>query len=128
MLRPACWLVVDDNVNAAHMLSMLFEELGDQVETAYDGPGAVAAFDRHRPTTVLCDIGLPGLDGYEVAKRIRHAEGGSDGAALLIAITGYNAAADRAAALAAGFDHHLAKPVNFDVLLALVVAHGTDKC
>jgi CheY-like chemotaxis protein len=126
--RASTMLVVDDNVDAAHMLSMLFQELGYQVETAYDGPGAVAAFDRHRPPIVLCDIGLPGLDGYEVAKRIRQAEGGPGAAALLIAITGYNAAADRAAALAAGFDHHLAKPVNFDVLLALVVAHGTDKC
>jgi signal transduction histidine kinase/ActR/RegA family two-component response regulator len=119
-------LVVDDNVDAAQMLSMVFQELGYQVETAYDGPGAVAAFDRHRPPIVLCDIGLPGLNGYEVAKRIRHAQGGPGAAALLIAITGYNSAADRAAALAAGFDHHLAKPVNFDELLALVVAHEMD--
>ena len=117
---PARMLIVDDNVDATQMLVMLFEAAGYPVQAAFDGPGAIAAFERHRPEIVLCDIGLPGFSGYEVAERIRHDADPDQRAPLLIAITGYDSPADRAKALASGFDHHLAKPVDFEQLVALL--------
>ncbi len=113
-------LLIDDNVDAGVMLSVLLEMSGHEVEIALDGPGALTSYARQRPQLVLCDIGLPGMSGYEVARRIRQEPCGEGRAPVLIALTGYDGPTDRARALAAGFDHHLAKPVDFEVLLALI--------
>jgi signal transduction histidine kinase/ActR/RegA family two-component response regulator len=116
-------LVVDDNQDAGDMLAMLLKVSGHEVEVARDGPTALAAFARQRPQVVLCDIGLPGMSGYEVGKRMR-LEKREDGLeALLIALTGYDSPADRARTLASGFDFHVAKPADFDAVLALIQDH-----
>ena len=102
-------LVVDDNVDTALGLSILLKSSGHDVRTAFDGPTALqAAFD-HRPDLMLLDIGLPGLNGYEVAKRIR--QDPVLGNITLVASTGYGQEADRQNSLEAGFDHHLVKPI-----------------
>ncbi len=120
-VAPLRILLIDDNVDAGVMMSMLLEMSGHGVEIALDGPSALATYARQQPQLVLCDIGLPGMNGYEVAKRIRQEPGGGNNRApVLIALTGYDGATDRARALEAGFDHHLAKPVDFEVLLALI--------
>ncbi len=106
-------LVVDDNRDAAESLAAMLRLDGYQVETAYDGPAAVDMVGRHVPEAVLLDIGLPGMNGYEVAQRLR-AEHGP--ALRLIAITGWGQQADRNRAAAAGFDRHLVKPVEYAAL------------
>ena len=107
-------LVVDDNVDAAQSLAMLLEMLGHEVRMAYDGPTALEAAFNHRLDMVLLDIGLPGLNGFEVAKRIRQQPTHKD--IVLVAMTGYGQEADRKRSYEAGFDHHLAKPVDFGEL------------
>ena len=108
------------------MLLMLLEMSGYEVEVAADGPGALSGFVRQQSQVVVCDIGLPGMSGYEVARHIRLSdENGKDHAPeapLLIALTGYDSKADRAHALACGFDHHMAKPVDFEALIKLIEA------
>ncbi len=111
-------LIVDDNQDAAAMLAQLLQGFGLEVLLAYDGPSALQIADAARPRIVLLDIGLPEMDGYEVARRLRTQSGGRD--LLLIALTGYSDAAARRCSQAAGFDHHLVKPVNLDALIALV--------
>lgn len=107
---PLRILVVDDNVDAAQTLSMLLEELGHDVRTAHTGPSALAATDDYQPSLLLLDIGMPGLNGYEVAKRIREQSHFDD--VVLVAITGYGQEADRQLSRQAGFDHHLVKPAD----------------
>ena len=117
---PRRVLVVDDNQDAAHALRLLLESDGHQVLVASDGPGGLAMAREHRPDAVLLDIGLPKLNGYEIAKQIR-----ADPAlktTMLVAVTGYGQMQDRALASAAGFDHHLVKPVEFKALQELLRA------
>jgi PAS domain S-box-containing protein len=111
-------LVVDDNVDNAESLSQLLRAMRHETALAYDGPSAVEAVGRFAPDVVLLDIGLPGFDGYEVARRIRENEQGRD--IRLIAITGWGQDADKRKAWAAGFDAHLTKPVDPSALLSLV--------
>jgi signal transduction histidine kinase/CheY-like chemotaxis protein len=104
-------LVVEDNADAREMLRALLELGGHRVRTAEDGEAGVAAVETFRPEVVLVDLGLPKLDGYEVARRIRaRAAGGRR--PLLVALTGYGLAEDRDRALAAGFDAHVVKPAD----------------
>jgi CheY-like chemotaxis protein len=105
-------LVVDDNMDTAVSLEMLLRESGYDARTAHDGPAALAAALDYRPNVVLLDIGLPGLDGYEVAKRLRQQPILPN--VVLVAMTGYGQDADRQCAREAGFDHHLVKPVRFE--------------
>lgn len=115
---PARVLVVDDNVDAADTLATFLDMLGLQTEQAHDGPTALAAAPGFAPDVVLLDIGLPGMDGYEVARALR-----ADprlGRVRLVALTGWGADEDRRRALAAGFDHHLTKPVDLTVLEELL--------
>jgi CheY-like chemotaxis protein len=110
--------LVEDHEDAADSLTMLLELLGHRVRVSHDGPSALELARRHPPDVMLVDIGLPGMDGYEVARRIRadaHLRG-----VVLVALTGYGRDEDRERALAAGFDHHLVKPVNPDALETLV--------
>ncbi|WP_223275326.1 ATP-binding protein [Delftia tsuruhatensis] len=111
-------LVVDDNADAADTLSMLLGLLGAEVEIARDGPGALAMHDAFRPDVVLLDIGLPGMDGLEVARRIRARQGRDQ--VLLIALTGWGQEDDLRRSREAGMDHHLVKPVSFDTLERLL--------
>ena len=111
-------LVVDDNIDAADTLAMLLRLLGAEVEIARDGPGALAMHAAFRPEVVLLDIGLPGMDGLEVARRIR-AEHGRD-QVVLIALTGWGQEEDLRRSREAGMDHHLVKPVSFDTLERLL--------
>lgn len=111
-------LVVDDNVDSAESMALLLSLDGHDVRTAFDGPGALAIAREFQPEAVLLDIGLPGMDGYEVAKQMRGLPGMQK--ALMIAVTGYGQADDRARSKAAGFDHHLVKPVDPEILSALL--------
>jgi PAS domain S-box-containing protein len=113
-------LVVDDNVDAAVTVSALLKAWGHEVQTVYNGPAALETARGFRPDVVLLDIGLPGLSGYDVAKKLR-AEG-IHNRMLITALTGYGQAEDRARAQAAGFDYHLTKPPDVAVLEALLAA------
>ncbi|HEY0825644.1 MAG TPA: ATP-binding protein, partial [Ramlibacter sp.] len=101
-------LVVDDNPDAAETLSQLLQLLGHEPRTAGDGAAALECFDEFQPDVVLLDIGLPGMDGYEVARRLRT----RGGAVRLVALTGWGQADDKRRAAEAGFDTHWTKPVD----------------
>jgi PAS domain S-box-containing protein len=113
-------LVVDDNHDAADSLGTLLDILGCDVRVAYDGEAALAAAEAHRPVVVLLDLGMPGMDGYDVARRMRHQPATRD--ARLIALTGWGQEEDRRRSLEAGFDHHLVKPAEIDVVLELLAS------
>ena len=117
-------LVVDDNLDAANALKMLVEEAGHLVRMAHTGPTALAAALDYRPDVMLLDIGLPELDGLEVAKRIRQEPLLRD--IVLVAVTGYRQAADRQRVLEAGFDHYLVKPADFEKVRQ-ILAEVTEK-
>jgi len=119
---PRRVLVVDDNGDAARSLATLLELHGHQVRTAGDGVQALAAAEEFGPDVVILDIGLPLLDGYEVARRMRRLP--SQRHVLLVALTGYGQQDDCAAAEAAGFAHHFVKPADPDALAACIAAHG----
>ncbi len=102
-------LVVDDNVDAADSLALLLEKVGLHVLVAYDGRSALDRFGEQRPDAVVMDIGLPIMDGYETARQMRAQQGASP--LLIIALTGWGHPEDRKRSEAAGFDHHLVKPV-----------------
>ncbi len=102
-------LVVDDNVPAAEMLSLLLQKLGPhQVYVAHDGVAALAAAKQHMPELILLDIGLPLLDGFEVARQLRQDRQFDQ--VRVVAVTGYGTAVDRRKSFDAGFDDHLVKP------------------
>jgi CheY-like chemotaxis protein len=116
--RPERILVVDDNVDAAESLSRLLRLHAHEVRVAYDGVAALAAARDMNPDVVLLDLGLPKMDGLEVAKNLRaHGDGPRP---LLVAMTGFGQAEDRARTAAAGFDHHLTKPVDPKQLQSLM--------
>jgi CheY-like chemotaxis protein len=112
--------VVDDNVDSATTLGMLLKFLGADVQVVHDGPAALAAIDKYRPDVVLLDIGMPGMDGYEVARRVR--EKPSFGRVTLIALTGWGQQDDRRRTHEAGFDHHLVKPADIATLQSLLIS------
>lgn len=120
-------LLCEDHLDAGTTLVDILSLMGYQVRWAQDGPLGVAQAEAFQPQIALVDIGLPGFDGYEVARRLRHQLGDR---IRLIALTGYGLPEDRAMALSVGFDAHLTKPVDIDELLALLrlptidVAHG----
>jgi CheY-like chemotaxis protein/anti-sigma regulatory factor (Ser/Thr protein kinase) len=103
-------LIADDNIDGAEILAMLLQTSGHIVHVAHDGAAAMELAARLKPDVAVLDIGMPGLNGYEVAKRIRGEAWGSR--VMLIALTGWGQEGDRSAALAAGFDHHLTKPTD----------------
>jgi PAS domain S-box-containing protein len=111
-------VIVDDNADYADSLGNLLEMAGYETKVFYDGGAALQFVRQHRPDIVLLDIGMPGMDGYEVARRLR-AETGFENLCL-IAISGYGADEDRRRSREAGFDHHLVKPVDMDVLRGLL--------
>lgn len=111
-------LVVDDNEDAADLLSQMLEMLGNEVRTANDGEAGVEVAAQFRPDVVLMDIGMPVLNGHEAARRIRQYPWGRG--MVLVALTGWGQKDDRKKSSDAGFDHHLVKPVEMDVLRKLL--------
>jgi CheY-like chemotaxis protein len=118
-------LVVDDNVDAATALGMLLESAGFNVFLAHDGEVALARASETRPDIVLMDLGLPVLDGYEVAATLRGQPGGD--ALTLVAVSGYGPGQDYGRSATAGFDHHLVKPVDCVALLHLLTEDQAAK-
>jgi PAS domain S-box-containing protein len=118
-------LVVDDNVDTARGMARLLKLLGNEVATAHTGSEALKVAREHRPEFILLDIGLPGMDGYEVASRLRLEECCKD--AVIVAVSGYGQEEDRRRSKEAGFDHHLIKPLDHDALLSLLSAGAADK-
>jgi signal transduction histidine kinase len=111
-------LIVDDNVDTARGMERLLNLLGNDAMAVHDGRAAVEAARTFRPDFVLLDIGLPGMDGYQVAATLRGDEIHKD--TVIIAVSGYGQDEDRRRSLAAGFHHHLVKPVDFDALMSLL--------
>jgi CheY-like chemotaxis protein len=111
-------LIVDDNVDSAATLGMLLKYLGADVHVAHDGLAALSAMENCLPDIVLLDIGMPEMDGFEVARRIRQREEFHH--VTLIALTGWGQEDDRRRTREAGFDHHLVKPADIVALQALL--------
>ena len=112
-------VVIDDNADIRESLQMLLAMWGHQVSMAAEGRAGVALVVRDRPDVALIDVGLPGMNGYDVAREIRQSL--PNGATKLIAVTGYGQPSDRELAKQAGFDMHLLKPISPEVLQRLLV-------
>ena len=117
-------LIVDDNVDLVEVLELQVEQLGHEVRCAYDGQAAISLALTYRPHVVLLDLGLPGMNGIDVARELRrHPETAE---ARLVALTGWGQADDRRKTLEAGFDHHLTKPSDPQTLEALLAKIASD--
>ncbi len=114
--RPLRILVVDDNRDAAESLGLLLKTLGHDVRTIFDGPAAIAAAQEHMPEVAMLDIGMPVMNGYDVARALRAGHPGL----CIVAVTGWGHDAAKRQAKAAGFDHHLVKPVAESTLIELL--------
>ena len=125
---PRRVLVVDDNRDAAESLGMLLHLTGVDVQVVFDGLAALQAIKSYHPNVVLLDIGMPGMDGIEVAGRVRRDPANDQ--ITLIALTGWGQESDRRRTLAAGFDYHLIKPADLNALQALLASldrHGSSR-
>jgi CheY-like chemotaxis protein len=107
---------VDDNQDAVMMLAEALNTLGYETRVAHDGPSGIAAADEFQPAVAMLDIGLPVMDGYELARRLRERVAGIQ----LIAMTGYGQETDRCRSREAGFVHHLVKPFNLAQVAAIL--------
>lgn len=116
--HPLRILVADDNADAAQSLALLLKMFGHDVKTALDGDTALALAHTHQPQAMVLDIGLPRLNGYELARQIRRIP--ELASALLIAYSGFGQSDDKQKARDAGFDHHLTKPSTIQDLTALL--------
>jgi CheY-like chemotaxis protein len=121
---PLTVLVVDDNVDVAESTAILLRVAGCTVHVAPDGKTALAALDSVRPDAVLLDIGLPGMDGYQVAERMRQRP--EHQRTLIVAISGYGQDEHQARSREAGVDHHLVKPIDPAAVMALLSRRGAD--
>jgi signal transduction histidine kinase/ActR/RegA family two-component response regulator len=121
---PLQVLLADDNRDFADSLAVVLQSAGHQVTVAYDGPAALRAAHQQRPDVGLFDIGMPGLDGYELAAELRKLPGGQR--CLLMAVTGWGQRSDQALAHEAGFDQHLVKPVDIGALLQRIAQHAAS--
>jgi PAS domain S-box-containing protein len=118
-------LVVDDNRDAAESLAMLLRTTGADVHVAHDGPAAIEEFELREPHIVLLDLGMPDMDGYEVARRLR--EISNPQRVAIVALTGWGQDEDRQRVRDAGFDHHLVKPVELAPLQALLTSLAASR-
>jgi CheY-like chemotaxis protein len=105
-------LVVDDNRDSATSLGSLLELMGHRAHVAYDGPNALEAAKKYRPEIIFLDIGLPGISGYEVARRLRQDDASKN--ARIVALSGYGTVEDKKRSLAVGFDAHIVKPIDME--------------
>jgi CheY-like chemotaxis protein len=112
-------LLVDDNADSTEPLSLLLQAKGHETRVSSDGEAAIALADQFRPDCVVLDLGLPRIDGYEVARRLRARPYGTT--LVLVALTGWSGKDVRTKAADAGFDYHLVKPVNWEDLEKIVV-------
>ena len=117
-------LVVDDNVDAAAMLAALIRQLGHEVEIVHDGSAALRAVEGYRPEVILLDIGMPGMNGFEVAQRLR--ELGRVPRLRIVAVTGWGKPEDRQRSREAGFDMHLIKPVELSEIQQALLLNGAS--
>jgi CheY-like chemotaxis protein len=117
-------LVIDDNVDVAEMLAAYLQQIGYEVIQAHDGPAGLDAALQHQPEVIVCDLGLPGLDGYEVARTVRKVP--YLRSSLLVAVSGYGESADRERARIAGFSHHMTKPAD-PMELADLIANSHNR-
>lgn len=122
---PERILVVDDSKDGADSLSVVLQMMGAESRAVYDGPSALATIRTFAPTTVLLDIGMPDMDGYEVARQIRADPGLAT--VRLIALTGWGAEGDRRRTRESGFDEHWVKPVEPEKLMALVRGSAQER-
>jgi CheY-like chemotaxis protein len=111
-------LIVDDNVDAARVMADALEVVGHETRVAFDGPAALDAAAEFRPDAALLDLGLPLMDGYELAEQLVAANSGRP--PVLVAVTGYGQGSDRERTRAAGFDAHIVKPVDMPALVNLI--------
>jgi two-component system OmpR family response regulator len=111
-------LIVDDNADAAEMMAMLLSSCGHEVQTAGDAESSLRIANEFIPDVILLDIGLPGTDGYTIARILRRDPRFQK--CMLIALTGYGSTRDRELSTEAGFDHHIVKPAQVDHLLQLL--------
>jgi CheY-like chemotaxis protein len=116
--HPQRVLIVDDNADAAELLAEIMSAIGHEVRVAYDGAQALAILETFTPEVAVLDIGLPVMDGYELAKRLRERLAASP--PRLFAVTGYGQEHDVRRSTAAGFEHHFVKPLNADGLIAAI--------
>jgi CheY-like chemotaxis protein len=116
-------LVVDDSRDAADTCAILLELSGHHVQTAYTGQRALELAETFRPHVLLLDIGIPDLDGYQLAKKVRATPWGKG--TILIAVTGWGQEEDRRRAFEAGFNHHLTKPIAAETVESLIQSLGT---
>jgi CheY-like chemotaxis protein len=123
--RRARILIADDNRDAADSLGMLLELAGHDIKVVHSGNAVLASGGTYKPDVVILDIGMPGMSGYDVARSARREPWGRS--AYLIALTGWGQATDKERAAAAGFDRHLVKPVDADLLMALLDAALLEK-
>jgi len=112
--------LIEDNVDASESMKAVLQMMGHEVSTAFDGDAGYALIRDGHHQIVLCDIGLPGMDGYQIVARLRSEM--SPPFPVMIALTGYGSPEDRMRALESGFDHHLTKPVEVEALLRLIAA------
>jgi PAS domain S-box-containing protein len=117
-------LVVDDNVDAAAMLAALIRQLGHEVEIVHDGSAALRAVEGYRPEVILLDIGMPGMNGFEVAQRLRELR--RVPGLRIVAVTGWGKPEDRERSREAGFDMHLIKPVELSEIQQALLLNGTS--
>jgi two-component system, chemotaxis family, CheB/CheR fusion protein len=111
-------LVVEDNVDTAETMARLLQLEGHEVQLANDGPAALTAATAFQPHAVVLDLGLPGMDGYEVARRLRNRD--AEPRPVLVAVSGYGGDEARQRSRQAGFDHHLVKPADIGTLRTLL--------
>lgn len=117
-------LIADDNEDATESLSMLLELAGHEVQVAHDGRSALSRAEAFQPEFAVLDIGMPHLNGYDVARRVREQPWGAN--IRLIALTGWGSNIDRQRTLEAGFDHHLTKPIDPDELQEIIARGAPD--
>ncbi|HYI86677.1 MAG TPA: PAS domain S-box protein [Burkholderiales bacterium] len=122
--RPRRVLVVDDNVDAATMLAALIRQLGHEVQIVHDGSAALEAAEGYRPEVILLDIGMPGMNGFEVARRLRELR--RIPAVRIVAVTGWGKPEDRKRSREAGFDMHLMKPVELSEIQRALLLNGAS--
>ena len=118
--RPQRVLIIEDYEDTARMLTAIVKSRGYEVRAEHSGPAGLKAAEDYHPEVILSDIGLPGIDGYTIARELRRRP--EFAGTLMVAVTGYNQESDRQQAIEAGFDYHLPKPLNVSQLFSVMLS------